>query len=48
MLVKKGVIDIDLVYDLFAGRIRWYWESMAPAAHDFRKYVNDPQLYDNI
>jgi hypothetical protein len=37
-----------MVDDLLAGRIRWFWETFEPAANDFRKYVNDPRLYDSI
>ena len=48
MLVKKGLIDIDMVDDLLAGRIRWFWETIEPVANNFREYVNDPRLYDSI
>jgi len=48
VLVKKGLIDVDMVDDLFAGRIKWYWEWGEPFFNAARKSLNDPKLYDGI
>lgn len=48
MLVKKGLIDIDMVDDLFAGRIKWYWESGRVLWQGARAGLGDPQLYDSV
>jgi hypothetical protein len=48
MLVKKGLIDIDMVDDLFAGRIKWYWESGEILWQGAREGLRDPQLYDSV
>ena len=49
MLVKQGLINIELVEDLFAGRIIWYWETqIQPYADNIRKHQDDPNLYDSI
>ena len=47
VLVKKGLIDIELVEDLFSQRIIWYWEEMHQRAiHDIREFTKDPTQYD--
>ena len=48
LLVKNGLIDIQIVEDLFAGRIIWYWETMHTQLNQLRKNLNDPELYDSI
>jgi hypothetical protein len=49
VLVKKGLIDVDLVYDLFANRIIWYWEEgFGPLGPYWRARINDPDLYDSM
>lgn len=49
VLVKKGLIDIELVEDLFSQRIIWYWEEMhLKSIHDVREFTNDPTQYDSI
>jgi hypothetical protein len=32
VLVKKGLVDIDLVEDLLSRRIIWYWDKTKPIA----------------
>ena len=46
-LVKKDLIDMDMVDDLFAGRIKWYWESGRILWQGARAGLQDPQLYDS-
>ncbi len=46
-LVKKGLIDMDMVDDLFAGRIKWYWESGQILWQGARASLQDPKLYDD-
>lgn len=48
MLVKRKLVDIDLVEDLFAGRIIWYWEKFGEWIKFDRKQSNDPQYGDSI
>ena len=47
--MKRGLIDIKLVDDLFAQRIIWYCENFVNRyAQEFRELANDPTLYDSI
>ncbi|MCW4040323.1 MAG: hypothetical protein NWE83_06195 [Candidatus Bathyarchaeota archaeon] len=48
MLVKQGLINIDTVEDLFAGRIIWFWDSFGWICEMRRKQLGDPKLYDSI
>jgi hypothetical protein len=49
VLVKKGLIDIDLVEDLLSQRIIWYWENMLGSMVDYvREKTDDPTQYDSI
>jgi hypothetical protein len=49
VLVKKGLIDIELVEDLFSQRIIWVWETLLqPKINDVRTSTNDPTQYDSI
>jgi hypothetical protein len=49
VLVKKGLLDIYLVEDLFSQRIIWYWEYVhQPMLKDTREYTSDPTQYDSI
>lgn len=48
MLVKQGLINIDNVEDLFAGRIIWFWEAFGPICEIRRKQLGDPKMYDSI
>jgi hypothetical protein len=47
--VKKGLIDISLVEDLFSKRIIWIWENILGQGIDkVRSYADDPTQYDSI
>jgi hypothetical protein len=49
VLVKKGLIDIELVEDLLSQRIIWYWQHMMGPRIDYvRKAMDDPTQYDSI
>ena len=49
ILVKKGLIDINLVEDLFSQRIMWLWEEKAtPNVDRARQLTNDPTQFDSI
>jgi hypothetical protein len=48
MLVKRNLIDINLVEDLFSQRIIWYWELIRDLAHYARTSQNDPTQYDSL
>ncbi len=49
ILVKRGLVDISLVEDLFSRRIIWYWEyHVEPLAEKYRQVLQDPTLYDEL
>jgi len=45
--VKKGLLDIDLVEDLFSQRIIWFWEEKS-LLEETRQLTNDPTQYDSL
>jgi hypothetical protein len=47
VLVKRGLIDVDVVEDLLANRIIWWWDFFGPISEDARKIVNDQKLHDH-
>jgi hypothetical protein len=49
VLVKRRLIDIDMVKDLLSERIVWFWENLfAPNIDQIRKLTDDPTQYDHI
>jgi hypothetical protein len=48
MLVKRGLIDSEMVEDLFANRINWYWEAFKDIAEMRRSQLRDPKMYDSV
>jgi hypothetical protein len=49
VLVKKDLIDVELVEDLFSRRIIWIWEHfIQPALSDIRKESDDPNQWDSF
>jgi len=49
VFVKKGLIDIELVEDLFSQRIIWLWENLQkPTIMDTRKGTDDPTQYNSF
>jgi hypothetical protein len=49
VLVKEGLINIDIVEDLYSKRIIWFWETYPGSYIDVgRKELHDPTIYDSI
>lgn len=49
ILVKKELVDVDLVEDLLSQRIIWYWEQvLKPLVGGIRQTTNDPTQWDHI
>jgi hypothetical protein len=48
MLVKRGLIDIEMVEDLFANRINWFWGTFKDVALTRRNQLRDPKMYDSV
>lgn len=49
VLVKKSLIDVELVEDLLSQRIIWFWEQiLGPNIEYVRKITDDPTQYDSI
>jgi hypothetical protein len=46
VLVKRKLIDIDLVDDLMSTSILWYWEKTGSMVIESRKRSNRPQLLE--
>lgn len=44
VLVKNGLADIDLVYQLFA--VQTYWRKMKPLVEGARKQFSSPRIYE--
>ena len=47
VLVKRKLIDIDVVEDLLANRIIWWWEMFKPVSEAVRKATGDMKLHDH-
>ena len=50
VLVRKGLLDLDLVVDLFSGRIIAVWEKFSNNldVEEARKRRNDPKMHDDF
>ena len=48
VVVNKELIDINLIDDLIAMPIIWYWDRMKPFYLEWRKRSHDPTLGDDI
>ena len=48
VLVQRGLIDIELVEDLLANRVIWFWELWRPICMGARQATSDPEMYDNM
>jgi hypothetical protein len=49
VLVKKDLIDVELVEDLFSGRIIWIYEHfIQPSLEEIRKGADDPTQWDSF
>jgi hypothetical protein len=47
VLVKRKLIDIDVVEDLLANRIIWWWETWKLVSVGAREAIGDPKLHDH-
>jgi len=47
VLVRRRLIDLDLVEDLFSQRIIWWWEAFRPISHMAREVTGDPTQHAN-
>jgi hypothetical protein len=49
VLVKQGLVDLNLVKDLLSHRIIWYFENvLGPMLTDIREVTQDPTQYDHV
>jgi hypothetical protein len=48
VLVETGLIDIELVENLFSRRIIWFWERMETFYMFLRKHLDDPTQYNSL
>ena len=46
VLLKRKLIDIELVDDLFSEPIRTLWVNMKPMIDGSRKYLNQPRVFE--
>ena len=46
VLVKRKLIDLDLVDDLMSTTIKWFWEKTEPIVLEGRRQMNRPQLLE--
>lgn len=46
ILLKRGLIDIDLVDDMFTTPIKWTWEKMRDQTVIIRKVRNQPEILE--
>jgi len=48
VLLKRNLIDIELVDDLFSGPIKFAWEKFKAVAEDARKQLNYPEYAEHV
>ena len=48
VLVKRGLIDVNLLYDLQYGSIILMWEKFQPIINERRRRINAPHLYKDV
>jgi hypothetical protein len=46
ILLKRKLIDIDLVDDMFTSPIKWSWEKMKDITLEARKVRNQPEIFE--
>jgi len=46
ILLKRKLIDIELVDDMFTTPIKWTWEKMKDIALEWRKVRNQPEILE--
>jgi hypothetical protein len=48
VLVETGLLDIQLVENLFSRRVIWFWERMETMFMYVRERLDDPTQYDSL
>jgi len=48
VLLKRNLIDLELVDDLFSGPIKIAWKRFKPIAEDARKQLNYPEYTEYL
>jgi hypothetical protein len=43
ILLKRNLVDIDIIIDSYGGNVQWSWEKLKPIVEGFRKEAHDPQ-----
>jgi len=46
ILLKRKLIDIELVDDMFTTPIKWTWEKMKDIGLEWRKVRNQPEIFE--
>jgi hypothetical protein len=47
-LVKRKLIDVDLVADIMGGPVIWTWDKMSPIVKELKVDLKRPQLWDDF
>jgi hypothetical protein len=47
-LVKRKMIDVDLVADIMGGPVMWTWEKMSPIVKELKVDLKRPQLWNDF
>lgn len=48
VLLKKGLIDVDLVYELMPTMVSTFWAKYEPIVKEARERQNYPQLFRSV
>ena len=48
MLLKRNLIDIDIVFDAYGGIATLFWEKAKPVVEGYRKETNNLQVWDSV
>jgi hypothetical protein len=47
VLVQRGLINPDLVEDLLADRVIWWWEFWRPISEAAQRVIGDTKIHDH-
>jgi hypothetical protein len=47
-MIRKGDLDVELLYELNPSGVTRYWEKIGPIAHEFRKRNNYPDYLEPV
>jgi hypothetical protein len=48
VLVQRGLINIELVEDLLANRVIWFWELWRPISETAQPIIGDTKMHDQL